>query len=51
MMCDRPPLQYFIFEALERVNVSNSSQLAFDLAQKWIRTNFCAWNETLPRYG
>lgn len=47
----RPPLQYFLIEALDRVNVTNSAQLAFQLAQKWITTNFCAWNETLARYG
>jgi alpha,alpha-trehalase len=45
------PLQYFLLEALDRLNVTNSSQLALQLAQKWVTTNFCAWNETLARYG
>jgi hypothetical protein len=40
-------LQYFVVEAFAGLNeTTGGPELAFHLAQKWITSNYCAWNET-----
>jgi len=40
------PLQYFLIEGLQNINSSVARKFAFRLTQKWITTNYCAWNST-----
>jgi alpha,alpha-trehalase len=41
-----PPLQFFLIEALLEQPSAVLQQIATDLMQRWITTNFCAWNAT-----
>lgn len=40
------PLQYFIQEGMANSNNEVLQEIALDLAQKWIRTNYKAWTST-----
>jgi hypothetical protein len=52
LTCDQPPLQYFVIEAFDNMgNITNGAEMALKLAERWITSNFCGWNETLSSYG
>ncbi|KAM9852851.1 trehalase [Aulostomus maculatus] len=38
-----PPLQHILIEGLSKIPSEDAQQLAFDLAQRWIRTNWKAY--------
>ncbi|XP_076002067.1 trehalase [Genypterus blacodes] len=38
-----PPLQHMLIQGLSKLPSENAKQLAFDLAQRWIRTNWLAY--------
>jgi len=45
-------LQYFVVEAFDNMgNQTNGPEIAFKLAERWITSNYCGWNETMPSYG
>jgi hypothetical protein len=45
-------LQYFVIEAFDNMgNITNGAEMALKLAERWITSNFCGWNETLSSYG
>ncbi|KAJ9575304.1 hypothetical protein L9F63_025746, partial [Diploptera punctata] len=41
-----PPLQYIMIMSLNNTNDPWAQQLAFDLSEKWVRSNYKAYNET-----
>ncbi|KAM9318761.1 trehalase [Pholidichthys leucotaenia] len=40
-----PPLQHMLIEGLSKLSSEDAKQLASDLAQRWIRTNWMAYNK------
>eukprot|EP00029_Vermamoeba_vermiformis_P011431 TRINITY_DN6280_c0_g1_i1.p1 TRINITY_DN6280_c0_g1~~TRINITY_DN6280_c0_g1_i1.p1 ORF type:complete len:559 (+),score=124.46 TRINITY_DN6280_c0_g1_i1:77-1753(+) len=47
-----PPLQYFVIEAFDNMGPNtNGAEIAFKLAERWITSNYCGWNETMSSYG
>uniref|UniRef100_A0A8C9SFV7 Trehalase n=1 Tax=Scleropages formosus TaxID=113540 RepID=A0A8C9SFV7_SCLFO len=38
-----PPLQHMLIEGLSNLNTTKAKEVAFDLAQRWIRTNWLAY--------
>ncbi|XP_076853570.1 trehalase isoform X2 [Brachyhypopomus gauderio] len=40
-----PPLQHMLIEGLAQVDSADTKQLAFTLAQRWIRTNWLAYSK------
>uniref|UniRef100_A0A3B4E1F5 Trehalase n=1 Tax=Pygocentrus nattereri TaxID=42514 RepID=A0A3B4E1F5_PYGNA len=40
-----PPLQHILIEGLSQLDLADAKELAFDLAQRWIRTNWMAYNK------
>ncbi|XP_030076429.1 trehalase [Microcaecilia unicolor] len=40
-----PPLQHIVIEGLAKSNLSSAQEMAFQLAQNWIRTNFAAYEK------
>ncbi|KAG9273318.1 trehalase [Astyanax mexicanus] len=38
-----PPLQHMVIEGLSQLDSTDGKELAFDLAQRWIRTNWLAY--------
>ncbi|XP_072551573.1 trehalase [Salminus brasiliensis] len=38
-----PPLQHIVIEGLSQLDLADAKELAFDLAQRWIRTNWLAY--------
>lgn len=38
-----PPLNHIVVEALENTNEKSAQDLAFQLAQKWVRSNHLAY--------
>lgn len=45
-----PPLQYIMIVALNNTGHLHAQELAFELADRWVRTNFIAFNETKSMY-
>ncbi|XP_058810483.1 trehalase isoform X2 [Phymastichus coffea] len=41
-----PPLQYFVVMALDQSQDPWAQRLAFELSQRWVRSNYKAFNET-----
>lgn len=44
------PLQYFLVDALAKVDDEDAQNLAFQLADKWIRTNYKAFLQSSPHH-
>uniref|UniRef100_A0A3B3SUQ1 Trehalase n=3 Tax=Paramormyrops kingsleyae TaxID=1676925 RepID=A0A3B3SUQ1_9TELE len=40
-----PPLQHMLIEGLSNMNISKAQDLAFDLAQRWIKTNWVVYKK------
>ncbi|KAL6479176.1 hypothetical protein MHYP_G00126090 [Metynnis hypsauchen] len=40
-----PPLQHILIEGLSQLDLADAKELAFDLAQRWIRTNWMAYSK------
>lgn len=45
-----PPLQYIMIMGLEQTGDSWAQDLAFEMTEKWIRSNYKAFNETNAMY-
>ncbi|EFA85494.1 Trehalase precursor [Heterostelium album PN500] len=45
------PQQYFIIEALFSTNSSIGSDMALDLIERWVQTNYCGWSSTISIQG
>ncbi|PSN49112.1 Trehalase [Blattella germanica] len=45
-----PPLQYIMIKALDNINDAWANELAFELSEKWVRSNYKAYNETSAMY-
>lgn len=43
-----PPLQHILVESLQHMGTEEAKQLAFELAQKWIRTNYLSYVQSQP---
>lgn len=41
-----PPLQHIMIVGLNNTNDESAQRLAFEIAQKWVRSNYKAYNET-----
>jgi alpha,alpha-trehalase len=41
-----PPLQYIMIMGLDNTNDTWAKQLAFDMTEIWVRSNYKAFNET-----
>lgn len=41
-----PPLQYFVIMSLDRTSDPWALRLAYELSQRWVRSNYKAFNET-----
>ncbi|XP_015594366.1 trehalase isoform X3 [Cephus cinctus] len=41
-----PPLQYFVIMALDRTEDPWAQRLAYEISQRWVRSNYKAFNET-----
>lgn len=46
-----PPLQALVVEGLEKINSKEAKDIAFSIAQRWVTSNWCAWNATLSDGG
>lgn len=44
------PLQHMLIDALDKSGNIEGRKLAFDLAEKWIRTNFKAFGQSQPNH-
>ncbi|PSN49799.1 Trehalase [Blattella germanica] len=45
-----PPLQYIVIMALDNTNDPWAQDLAYELAERWVRSNFKAYNESQAMY-
>ena len=41
-----PPLQYFVIMSLDNTNDPWAQRLAYEMSQRWVRSNYKAFNET-----
>lgn len=45
-----PPLQYIMIMGLDNTDDDGAKQLAFDMTERWVRSNYKAFNETGAMY-
>lgn len=45
-----PPLQYFVIESLDNSGDKWAKRLAFEMSERWVRSNFMAFNATGGMY-
>lgn len=45
-----PPLQYIMIKGLDQTGDSWAQDLAFEITEKWVRSNYKAFNETHTMY-
>jgi alpha,alpha-trehalase len=45
------PLQQFVIDGLDSLNLPEATQMADQLANVWFTTNYCAWLQSLPDGG
>lgn len=45
------PLQQFIIDALDGLNLPEATEMADKLAVTWFNSNYCAWSNTLSQGG
>jgi len=45
-----PPLQYIMIMGLDNTNDAGAKELAFQMSEKWVRSNYRAFNETGTMY-
>lgn len=45
-----PPMQYILVEGLKALDDEKASELAFDWASRWVRSNFIAFRDTRAMY-
>lgn len=45
-----PPMQHMLIMGLDGLNDQDAKDLAFKWAQRWVRTNYLAYNETSNMY-
>lgn len=41
-----PPLQYFVIMSLDKTSDAWAQRLAYEMSQRWVRSNYKAFNET-----
>lgn len=46
-----PPLQAFIIESFAKVNHPSIINMARDITNRWVTSNYCAWNATFVDFG
>ncbi|XP_011308384.1 trehalase isoform X2 [Fopius arisanus] len=45
-----PPLQYFVIESLDNTGDAWAQRLAYEMSERWVRSNFKAFNATNSMY-
>ncbi|XP_063971932.1 trehalase isoform X2 [Diachasmimorpha longicaudata] len=45
-----PPLQYFVIESLDKTGDAWAQRLAYEMSERWVRSNFKAFNATNTMY-